>query len=136
MSHSNPDEEAKVRDLVEAWAKAIENKDIEGTVAHHSADVVYFDVPVQAVTGIEAYRKSFEEFFPWISQAGFKLSDLKVTAGDDVAFCQAFIHCGLTRVDETGKTLEQVPRLTIGLHKVNGRWEITHEHHSVPDVGL
>jgi hypothetical protein len=23
-------------------------------------------------------------------------------------------------------------RLTVGLHKVDGNWRITHEHHSVP----
>ena len=44
---------------------------------------------------------------------------------------------GLVLDDPCVVTLELVPdrrlRLTIGLRKVDGRWTVTHEHHSFPD---
>lgn len=134
-----PDTHAKdvtrIQEIIDKWAKAVDAKDIDGTVANHSADIFMFDVPLQAsqLQGIAAYKESFERFFPWI-QAGFKLSDIDITAGSDVAFCHALIHCGITRIDESGGKIEVPVRLTIGLRKSDGDWEITHEHHSLPDL--
>jgi ketosteroid isomerase-like protein len=38
--------------------------------------------------GGDAYRKSWEQFFPWFGDSGvFEISELSITVGDDVAFC-------------------------------------------------
>ena len=62
----------------------------------------------------------------------FEIVSLEVTAGDDVAFAHALLRCG------TSDELEQNPdnrlRLTIGLRKHDGRWSVTHEHHSFPST--
>ncbi|SFT97338.1 SnoaL-like domain-containing protein [Geodermatophilus amargosae] len=49
-----------------------------------------------------------------------------MVAGDDVAHAH-----GLLRVGAAGTEGFRV-RLTVGLRRVEGRWLITHEHHSVP----
>lgn len=128
------DAHTQVREVVSRWAEAIDARDIDGIVARHAEDIHFFDVPEHLVEGIDAYRRSFEDFVPWLGEPGFKLSDLTVTAGEDVAFCHALIHCGLTQADEQGTKIERPVRLTVGLRKRDGRWEITHEHHSVPDL--
>jgi len=118
--------ERDVRRIVENWFYAVRRRDIDGVVAHHSDDVVFYDVPEPTeVRGIDAYRRSWQDFLGWV--AGFDTNDLEVYAGEDVAFCHALIRC-------SGET-EPVPflvRLTIGCRRIDGRWVITHEHHSVP----
>ncbi len=39
------DEEAAVRDLIEAWADSVRRKDYAGILRSHTADFVMFDVP-------------------------------------------------------------------------------------------
>jgi ketosteroid isomerase-like protein len=38
--------ENQIRRLVENWAAAVRAKDLEGAVAHHTDDIVMFDVPL------------------------------------------------------------------------------------------
>ncbi len=124
--------EAQIRDLVETWANAVRDKNMEGILMHHAPNIVMFDVPPPLeLNGIEAYESSWRKFFPWLSKGGtFDLSDLSVTTGMDVAFCHALIHCGNPR--SSGRKTDLTVRLTIGLKTVDGQWAICHEHHSEP----
>ena len=71
---------------------------------------------------------------PHSSAAGprpsFEIVELTVTAGADVAFAHALLKCGTA--DELREHPERRLRLTIGLRKDDGRWVVTHEHHSFP----
>jgi ketosteroid isomerase-like protein len=122
-------EEAKVRDRLEAWARAVRSHDLDGVVAHHALDVVYFDVPPPVqVRGIRGYKDSWPPFFTYIGKTGsFDLNELSIIAGPDVAFAHAIL---LVR-GETEKNAQSV-RLTVGLRKIDGEWTIIHEHHSAP----
>ena len=127
-------DEQQIRALIERWAAAVHEGDMDNVLADHALDIVMFDVPPpnQGVRGIEAYRETWPGFFAW--QAGgavFQIGTLDVTAGSDVAFAVALLRCG------TPADLEREPRqrlrLTIGLRKTDGRWVVHHEHHSFPD---
>lgn len=127
------DDETQIRTLIERWAKAAHEGDIEGVLADHADDIVMFDVPPpdDGVRGIDRYRETWPPFFVW-QQLGacFDLLSLDITAGDDVAFAHALLRCGTEeelRKDPGGRL-----RLTIGLRKKAGRWVVTHEHHSFP----
>jgi uncharacterized protein (TIGR02246 family) len=127
------DDEAQIRTLIERWADAVHRGDMDGVLADHSDDIVMFDVPPpdDGVRGIAAYRQTWPPFFEWQSQgARFDILSLEVTAGTDVAFAHALLHCG------TEEELQNDPakrlRLTIGLRKDDQRWIVTHEHHSFP----
>jgi uncharacterized protein (TIGR02246 family) len=127
------DDETQIRTLIERWAEAVHAGDLETVLADHASDIVMFDVPPPAdgVRGIDAYRATWPPFFEWQRQgAVFKIVELDITAGDDVAFAHALLRCG------TAAELEKAPsnrlRLTIGLRKERGRWIVTHEHHSFP----
>ena len=127
MSQTN---EIQIRQIIANWAKAVNGKDIKGILAHHSNDVLLFDVigPVQS-KGIGAYKQSWEQqFFPWYGEDGkFEIDELEVFAGDDVAFCHGIIYCGGTA---NGQKMNLQIRLTIGLQKIDGEWMVVHEHHS------
>lgn len=120
----NLSNEEQIRTLVERWAKAIRDNNIEGVLAHHTDNVVMFDaIPPLQSQGMEAYKEAWGHFFD-MSQGGdraFNLRELKITAGDHVAFCHSL-------VDIEDFTV----RLTLGLRKVAGEWLIAHEHHSAP----
>lgn len=87
--------ETEIRNLIESWAKAVRAREIDGVLTGHTDDMVMFDVPPPVVVaGIDAYRKTWPEFFKWQRQGGgsFDIVSLDVTAGDDVAFATAVHH--------------------------------------------
>ncbi len=93
-----------------------------------------FDVPPPFQSrGIDAYRASWELFFSWSADPiPFDITEMNITAGRDVAFVVATMRCAEPGPDGEPKRLDF--RLTIGLRKIDGRWTITHEHHSIPAV--
>jgi ketosteroid isomerase-like protein len=116
----------RVQAMIENWAGAIETGDRPGILADHADDLLMFDFP-SVVRGIKAYDETWDFFFANPKGAiTFKPSDFQVTAGDRVAFASCQIHCDGTSAGPLDL------RLTVGLEKRNGRWIITHEHHSVP----
>jgi uncharacterized protein (TIGR02246 family) len=125
-------DEAQIRDLIENWARAVRSQDIEGIMRHHAPEILMFDVPPPVQSkGIDAYRKTWDVFFRWFGGSGvFDLSELNVTAGDDVAFCTSLLRCAGR--DAHGKAEELAVRLTVCCRKIDGQWMVTHEHHSVP----
>lgn len=125
-------QEAEIRELVENWASAVRKRDIAAILRDHSADILMFDVPPPFQSkGLDAYRKTWDLFFSWAPEpAVFDIEEMHVTAGKDVAFVAAAMRCAGGRPGEA--EVELAFRLTIGLRKVDARWVITHEHHSVP----
>lgn len=124
---------ADIRVLIEAWAQAIRDCDIDAVAASHTDDIVMFDVPppFMGVRGIEQYRQSWPPFFEYIgSGAQFEILELDVVAGGDSAFAYGLLRCG-TPAENTANPDNRL-RLTMGLVKRGGRWLIAHEHHSFP----
>jgi uncharacterized protein (TIGR02246 family) len=128
-----PDDEEQIRTLVERWAAAVHEGDLDGVLADHADDIVMFDVPPpqEGVRGIEAYRETWPPFFEWQAKgASFEIVSLEVTAGDSVAYAHALLRCGTPQ--ELAERPETRLRLTLGLRKEGGRWVVAHEHHSFP----
>jgi uncharacterized protein (TIGR02246 family) len=127
------DDAAQIRGLIERWADAVHAGDLDSVVADHDEDTVMFDVPPpeDGVRGIDAYRDVWPPFFEWQRRgASFEIVELQVTAGDDVAFAWALLRCGMP--EELAADPSNRLRLTIGLRRRDGRWTVTHEHHSFP----
>lgn len=83
------DDEEAIRSLIERWARAVHEGDLQAVLANHADDIVMFDVPppYEGVRGIDAYRESWPGFFKWqASGATFEIESLDVTVGVDVAF--------------------------------------------------
>jgi uncharacterized protein (TIGR02246 family) len=126
-------DEAAIRELITRWANAVHTEDLETVLADHDPDIVMFDVPPphDGVRGIDAYRESWPPFFEFQRQGAlFEIVELDVTAGDDVAFAHALLRCGMPAELEANPANRL--RLTVGLRKRDGRWAVTHEHHSFP----
>ena len=123
-------DESAIRELIENWAKAVRNKDLDGILAHHSRDVLMFDVPPPIKShGIDAYKKTWDLFFAWSpDNPVFEIQKMNITAGNDVAFVTAMMRCAGKTENESGLDF----RLTVGLRKIDNQWVVTHEHHSIP----
>lgn len=118
------DDQAALRELVESWAKAVRDGDMDGVLAHHTDDILMFDVPVPLqAKGMKEYRDTWVLFFKYNTggPGSFDITDLQIFAGGTVAYCHALI-----------KIFDSTARLTMGLRKENDRWLIAHEHHSYP----
>jgi ketosteroid isomerase-like protein len=125
ITQQEPTAESQIRALIESWALAVRRHDLPGILAHHSDDVVMFDVPPPLQSrGLDAYRKTWDLFFSYHQPLqAFDIEELAITASDEVGFAVAIMRCGSDGL---------LFRLTIGLRNLDGRWSITHEHHSVP----
>jgi len=123
-------DEAVIRAQIEAWAAAVRERDMAGVLKNHAADMIMFDVPPPLqLRGIAAYEASWPQFFDASPKPiKFDIVDLQITAGRDVAFAVALMRCAMIE----GGNVDLDFRLTIGLHKIDGQWIVTHEHHSVP----
>jgi ketosteroid isomerase-like protein len=123
--------ESQISLLIENWAAAVRNRDIDTILAHHSADMVMYDVPFpfQSV-GIEACRKTWDLFFKYTKPGVFDIEELNIIADQHVAFCYATMKC--SDKSDSGEFVELPFRLTIGLKKIDNQWVIVHEHHSIP----
>lgn len=125
--------ETDIRALITHWIDGIRACNLDAVTTAHADDIVMFDVPPphQGVRGMAAYRDSWPPFFEFIRDgATFELLELDVVAGDDVAFAYGLLRCGGEQ--ELARNPDNRLRLTMGLRKVDGRWEVRHEHHSFP----
>jgi uncharacterized protein (TIGR02246 family) len=130
--HGGSTDEQAVRKVVEDWVSAVRNRDLAAVLCNHSSDIVMFDVPPPFQSrGIDAYKKTWDQFFGWAHDpAIFEVNDMKITAGSDVAFVSAAMRCAGS--EPGGESVAYDFRLTIGLRKMGDQWTISHEHHSVP----
>ena len=124
-------DEAEISALIDRWSAAVRAQDYSGIRADHDADMLMFDVPPPFQSrGIDAYMATWDLFFGCADRPViFHFTDVQVTAGENVAFATAVGHC-TERIDGQLEPLEF--RLTMGLRKVDGRWKVVHEHHSIP----
>jgi ketosteroid isomerase-like protein len=91
-----------------------------------------FDVPPPLVSrGFDAYMATWETFLARVEKpVVFDFTDVQVTCGADVAFATAIGNC--VDIDPSGRREPLTFRLTMGLKKIDGRWRVAHEHHSLP----
>lgn len=131
-SESKSTEEILIRKLMDDQVKALRTKDIDGAVSGYASDVISFDLlPPMSYNGADAIRKRLEE---WLSSfrgpIGYEISNVSITAGDDVAFSHSLNGVKGTKTD--GAEIEMGWRKTVCYRKIDGNWMITHEHGSVP----
>ena len=123
-------DEAQITELINDWARAVQARDLDGAIARHTDDMLMYDVPTVELRGIDAYRDSWPGFFAALGDNGlWDMGKLEINAGDTVAFVTTIVHCVASAHD--GGTDDLQVRLTVGLRKVDGQWQVSHEHHSL-----
>ena len=130
---STPDQLA-ISDLIERWSKGVRDQDRAAIRQDHDADILMFDVPPPFQSrGIDEYMATWDTFFSFAEKpVRFDFTNIEITAGVEVAFATAVGHCVTIGRDGRREPLDF--RLTMGLRKIDGRWHVMHEHHSLPVV--
>jgi uncharacterized protein (TIGR02246 family) len=124
--------ETEIRDLIEGRAAAVRAKDVAMATSLFSSDALTFDVvnPMQRV-GVDDVRPRTEQWFAsFHGPIGYETRDVRVTAGDDVAFAHFTYRVSGTLA--SGEELGMWNRATLCFRKIDGKWRIMHEHDSVP----
>lgn len=127
---SQATDEARIRQVIDDWAKALRAKDAEGVVFHRAAGFVHFSLApplIYTATDANGLRAWFST---WQGPIGYEIRDLTVVVGEDTAFCYSLNRLSGTKTD--GENPDIWFRLTLGLRKIQGEWKIVHEHWSVP----
>jgi uncharacterized protein (TIGR02246 family) len=129
---SEASDEAQIRQLLEQWGQALHTKDLHTLMSYYAPDILTFDIlPPLQYQGIDTYRKNFEAWFAAVQgPIEYETRDLRLTIGEEVAFCHSLNRVRSTRPSD--EHTETWVRVTVGLRKIEGTWRITHEHVSVP----
>lgn len=125
--------ETEIRTLIDNHVKAIREKDAGAVVSHYAADSVMFILapPLQYTSDNSPGRQGVEDWFASFEGAlDYEIRDLNITAGDDVALCHSLNRMSGTKTD--GEKMDMWVRETVCFRKIDGRWQIAHEHESVP----
>ena len=87
-NNSETTNELQIRQLIDGWAGAIRNKNIEAAVSHYAPDILLYDLaPPLVHRGVDLYKKELAEWFATFQGAvGLEVHDLSITVGDEVAF--------------------------------------------------
>lgn len=127
-------DQQRIRELKENLTKSIRQKDVVGAMAPFAERTVMFVLapPLRFITGENAPGANgiADWFSTFVGEIGLDYQELAITASGDVAFCHSLEHLTGIRTDKTKTDLWF--RETLGLQKVNGAWQITHQHQSVP----
>ena len=131
-AHDQTGEEIRIRRLIDGFQRAIRAKDLGGVLSVYAPDIVSFDlVPPMQHVGIAAYRRPWEETFAsFEGRIGYEVSDLHITATDEVAFSHSLNR--MSGTTKNGQTISMWVRWTACFRKLDGRWLVTHEQVSVP----
>lgn len=127
----NLETEREIRRLTDEWSKALRARDLGTIMSCYTADVVFFDGVAPLQIGPDAYRQNWEGYFKWFpGPVNIETRDLRITAGDHVAFSRGLVH--LTGTTADGKEDGAWMRQTVGYERIDGKWLIAHEHWSMP----
>jgi ketosteroid isomerase-like protein len=124
-------DEARIRECIASWTRALRAKDVDGVMSHYTPDILTFDLAPPLQHEGADYRHGFEEWFKTFrGPVNVDVRDLEITVGGDVAFTHSLNH--LTGARTSGPDTDVWVRATVCFKKVGGRWLAAPEHVSVP----
>jgi uncharacterized protein (TIGR02246 family) len=131
-TNSKIQDEAQIRQLIANQVSAICAKDIDRIMAHYAQDVTIFDVkPPFQIKGADAFRRIWQECLPYFPDS-FEIEsrDLSVTVSGDLAIAHWLFH--FTGMEKDHPAAQMWMRNTVSYQRNQGKWQIVHEHCSVP----
>ncbi|MGD1222446.1 nuclear transport factor 2 family protein [Streptomyces krungchingensis] len=126
------DAEGEIRRLDAELTAAARERDFDRAMACYAPDVEIFH-PVSGLEqhGIEALRKAEELWFSTLAgPVEREVLDFRVRVDESIAFSHALVRMRAELV--TGDTLDTTARVTTGYRAAGDRWQIVHQHTSVP----
>lgn len=122
----------EIRERLNQWTQALRAKNLDALMALYAPDTITFDLmPPSQVDGADRCRENFKRWFAAMpGPIAYEFHGLRITTGDDVAFCHGLGHVTATRAN--GEKADYWVRVTVGLQKRDGQWLMIHDHVSMP----
>jgi uncharacterized protein (TIGR02246 family) len=128
------DAASDIRALEDRFVAAFKAKDVDAIMKVYAPGqtLVAFDVvPPRQYVGAASYRKDWQSFLGnFDGPVTVELTDLDIAADRNLAYSHSIQHVAGT--DKQRKKLDLTVRVTHVYKKVHGRWQIIHDHVSVP----
>jgi uncharacterized protein (TIGR02246 family) len=128
------DAAADIRALEDRYVAAFKAKDVDAIMKVYAPDqtLVVFDVvPPRQYVGAASYRKDWQTVFDsFDGPITVELTDLDVVADRKLAYSHSIQHVAGTNKHD--KKVDLTVRVTDVYKRAHGRWQIIHEHVSVP----
>jgi ketosteroid isomerase-like protein len=126
-------DEQRIRDLITGKAAAVGARDPKGMTDGYARSTVIFNLAPPLRQPGDA--RDPEPMAAWLATfegpISLEVRDLEITRDGDVAFGTAFHRLSATPVGGP-ESFTLWFRVTYGLRRIDGDWQITHEHESVP----
>lgn len=124
-----------IEHVLEAYARAVRAKDVDGFVSLYANDVRVFDLwGCWSYEGADAWRGMAEEWFGSLGdeQVAVEFEAVQTVVGEDLAIAHAFVtYRGLSAEGTELRAMHN--RLTWALQRLAGEgWQVVHEHSSAP----
>lgn len=123
----------EIRQLVQERAAAVSAKDAKAMVAHDAKATVQYTLAPPLRQPAEG--RGIEQVEGWLATfqgpMSMEIRDLEITASGDVAFCTS-LNCLTATPMGQSESFSLWFRATLGLRKIDGAWQVVHEHESVP----
>lgn len=124
----------QVHDVLERYARAVLEKDLDTFISLYDAEVRVFDAWGRwAYEGLDAWRRVASGWFDSLQDEGVAVvpETMHVAAEGDLATLHGVLaYTAITSAGETIRSMRN--RLTWILRKSGGAWKVVHEHTSVP----
>jgi uncharacterized protein (TIGR02246 family) len=127
------DSDRPIRQLLADYAAAVLAKDVEAFVALYADDVQIFELWANWTHDLASWREMAKGWFAFLGEerSVVEAADVRVRCAGDMAMLTAALT--YRAVDPSGKELRSLDnRLSWVLREVGGRWQVVHEHTSVP----
>jgi ketosteroid isomerase-like protein len=126
-------DKTEIRELIEAHAATLQTGEVKALLAYYAPQVVNFSLApplrqqndAQDPEPVERWIATFE------APPKREVTNLEIEAGGDVAYATS-LDCLTATPKGMPDSFSLWHRTTLGLRRIDGRWLITHEHHSVP----
>ena len=126
-----PNDEARVREVIADWAAAVRTKDVDGVSRTRGGRrQLYLAPPLQYVGRKRSTRASAEWFATFPGPIGYDVTTSASRRAVTSRYAGASIASAVRRTN--GEKTDVWVRATIGCRRVDDTWLITHEHASVP----
>jgi ketosteroid isomerase-like protein len=126
---TNRDETA-IRGILDDWRRALRAKDAAALLAHHAPDLLAYDLAPPLLTRGPDMQGAKAWLATWDGPIDGEVHDLDIAVGGGLAYSTSLNRMRGTKVD--GTVVNLWLRATVGYRKRGGRWEVAHEHVSVP----
>ena len=123
----------EIREVIEAKAALLETGDVKAMLQYYAPQVIEFSLAPPLATLADGTDPTRTEQWIGTFEAPPKrtVTRLEIAADGNVAFATSIDSLTATPRGAT-EPFTLWHRVTLGLRRIDGKWLITHEHHSVP----